>query len=494
MVENEKKTIYQSVLKGTIFVGLGNLTLLVLGVLSTMIAVRKLSQWDFGIFILIQTVAALVAQVSSMGLEMAAAKFLSGVEEDQDREKIIQTSILTRIGIILCFSLIYLLFQPFINQLFNITISRSYIPILLLFSLQSFNGQLKAILQGLFRFANIGAGGVIESIFNFLFIIGFVVFARMNLWGLILAKVFAQIIACCYLVRYISIKRLFFDSSVFIRLIKFGFPLELNEILGFTYQRVDTLIIGILMTPTQIAYLAVARKIPDSLSGLFEAFRSAYFPHVSQLNENFDKKTVGDVINQVVKLLSFLTFLLCLGLIVWGSSIIVILFTDKYYSSTLLFQLLIVALALGFVNNIYGTSLVAIGQSDKPPLINAVHSATSIISNLILIPRFGVLGAGLSNLLGNVITNPLNFFFVARSKIPVSVKSYFIPLCIFLSCILIYGWFGSDQWGVTILLFLFYVGCSVLFSVIRVSDIRTLLRSIPFNQVWSHGHHIKVNK
>lgn len=486
--------LYRNIFRGTVSVGIGNFTLLILGILSTMVAVRQLSLWDFGSFILLQTIAALLAQISSMGLETAGARYISGSESDFEKIKYIHTVLASRIVIFCAFSVLYFAFHQPINSLFGTTEREIIFPVICLFFLQSMLGQFKSILQGLFRFKYIGVGSVIESTLNFILILWLVLLLKMGFWGLLYSKMIAQSISCGYFFLCMPKSRQTrIDTSTLITLIRFGFPLEINELLGFIYQRFDTILTGILLTPTEIAYLAVARKIPDSLSGLFEAFRSVYFPYISQLGMKKEWDTVAHAINQVIRALSFVAFLLCLAIVFWGSSIIKFLFTGEYLASTTLFQVLMVALSLGFINNVFGTSLVAIGQSNKPPIINALHSATSLVSNLILIPRIGIIGAGISSLLGNLISNPLNYFFLMRSKIDVSVKNYLIPITIFCTCGVLYL-INPQNLLFELVILCLYIGLSLIFMVIKTDDLMILWKIRPRYEFRNHKDHLGVKK
>lgn len=78
-----------------------------------------------------------------------------------------------------------------------------------------------------------------------------------------------------------------------------------------------------------------------------------------------------------------------------------------------------------------GNSLVAVGESDKPVKINVLHSFVSLVSNILLIPSFGIIGAAISGMFGPIITNPLNYKFLHR-KLTVHAEAYLKPFIIFI--------------------------------------------------------------
>ena len=60
-------------------------------------------------------------------------------------------------------------------------------------------------------------------------------------------------------------------------MVRFGWPLQMQYILDFVFARIDTVIIGAWLGATSVALYEVARKLPDSIMYLFDAFQSVYF-------------------------------------------------------------------------------------------------------------------------------------------------------------------------------------------------------------------------
>ena len=77
-----------------------------------------------------------------------------------------------------------------------------------------------------------------------------------NITLLILARVLSSFLACILAFVFIPIrKRISFQMDVFKELIKFGYPLQINDILGFIYNRIDTVAVAIFLGPVDIANL-----------------------------------------------------------------------------------------------------------------------------------------------------------------------------------------------------------------------------------------------
>lgn len=412
---------------------------MVLGLLGTVVAARYLPAEAFGAFVLVQVVAGFLTQVSSFGLDPSIAKFITGTEDEQHKRKLINTAIHFRLFTILVVSLVTMIARPALPTLFGSSLLPNlaiFVP--LLFLLESSSRLLKSVLQGLFLFKRIGIADFIASLFNFLLIVVFVLFLDRGVMGLIYARVISLSLSCAFLYFSTPIeKQLEFHFNILKEVLVFGFPLQINDILSFTFRRIDTLIIGALLGPADIAYYEIARKIPDSLANLYEAFRSVYFPFMSRLFALGEQKKVAQMLNHSTRLISFISILGALIVLVFGNDVIILLFSEKYLPSVPAFVLLMIALNIRLVSNVLGTSLVAVGDSNKPAIINAVHTAVSLLGNLILIPIFGIVGAALASLAGSSATNPLNALFLRRRRVEVRVRDYLKPILVFGACLLL---------------------------------------------------------
>jgi len=418
---------------GTISIGLGNLSTMVLGLLGTMVMARHLPAEAFGTFVLFQVAVSFLTQVSGFGLNESVTKFVTSTENKRHRRQLINTTLYFRVFTIIVVSLVASVIRPTLFAVFGSSLIADlavFVP--LLFLLESSNSLLKSILQGLFLFSRIGLADFVASVLNLLLVLVFVLFLDRGVIGLIYARVIALSVSCAFAYSFIPTrKRLEFHFNIMKQVLAFGFPLQVNDILTFIFRRIDTLVIGAYLGTVDIAYYEIARKIPDYLARLFESFRSVYFSFMSKLfaREQWDKAT--QMLNNSTRWISFLTTVGALAALVFGSSIISLLFSDRYLPSAPVFVLLMIRLNIALISNLLGTALVAVGDSNKPAIINVVHTAVALLGNLIFLPIFGIVGAALASLAGPSATNPLNVLFLRRRRVAVKVGNYLKPILAF---------------------------------------------------------------
>lgn len=462
---------------GTISVGLGNLSTMILGLLGAMLAARYLTAEALGTFVLLQVVVAFLTQVSSLGLNISVPRFIASTEDKQHRRERINTIIYFRMLTIFVVSIVTWIARPALSVLFGSSLLLSFVMFIpLLFLLHSLSELLKAILEGLFLFRIIAIVDFIASLFNVLLIVVCVLLLDQDVRGLVYAKAISMTLACVFAYLAMPVEKRFeFHLGMLKELLMFGLPLQVNDILVFVFGRIDTLMISTLLGPAEVAYYEIARKIPESLSGLYGAFRSVFFPFISRFFALGEKEKASPMLNHSTRLISFVTILGALIALLFGNEIITLLFSGRYLPSVPAFVLLMIVMNFALSNYTLGYSLVAVGESNKPVLVNTVHTIVSLLGNVVLIPIFGISGAALSSLAGFFLKHPLNVIFLRRKGVNVRIRGYLKPVLIFSAFGLMIHLFYPAYFLLRIFIIILFVFACLLFSVITRQDLVAIL-------------------
>jgi O-antigen/teichoic acid export membrane protein len=467
--------------KGTMSTGIGTFIAMVFSFLNIIIVVRLVPKEQFGAYILLQIIVAFLAMMGDFGLNISVTKFIAG-SEGAAKKNIVNTVVYFKLVSLILLSLVIFLFRNALIQVFKshslseITI---YIPILFLF--ESFNILFNSILQGLQYYRKMAVAQVILSCINLLFIFIFLVNLKFGLRGLIYARLFSLILSLLYQYKAAHINIGYsYNKNLLKEMFKFGFPLGLNGILTFIFLRIDTLIVGAFLNPVSVAYYGTAKKIPDSASQMFCSFLSVYFPNMSEL---FVKKKLieaENVLNNSLRLVSFVTIFATFVIILFQEDIVKLLFSAQYLESASVLSLLMFCLCIESISTILGTSLVSAGYSSLPVIINVVDAVVNIIANLILIPKFGIMGAAYAALLARIAANPANVFFLKRNGIQVNVWGYVKPILIFTICSSIYFIFGGKGIIAKVFLIILFFMLCLISSVVSKKDMLNILKGMKF--------------
>jgi len=465
-------------IKGVMSTGFASLVTLVSGFVNIILAVRFVPKEHFGVYILLQAFISSLAALSDLGTNLSTTKHLAG-DDEAGRFSIVNTILGFKLLVVLFLGLATflgrdLLYGLFKSQLlFDIAV---YIPVL--FVTESLCSLMGSIQQGFHYYRKMAAAQIIQSVAGIIFIIVFLVFLRMGLTGLIYARLLSLALCICYQVKpFIHRITMRFDKGRFKEVFYFGFPLGLNSILSFVFLRMDTLLIGALLNPLQVAYYGTSRKLPDASQNMFESsFRSVFFPNMSELFSRGEKAEAEKLLANSLRLVSFLTLLCTLVVILFQREIVELLFSARYLESAPILSLLMIALSIGLIGNILGTSLVSAGHSKLPVLINLVDTAVSLTANLVLIPMFGVIGAAYAAILARSLTNPVNVWFLKRRGIAVNVAEYLKPAVIFGVCMAIHLGVGNGGILLNLSIIILFLAACLGLSVITRHDLLTFVK------------------
>ena len=464
------------IMNGMFSIGMGKLSTMVFSLIGMMIVARYLPAQDFGSFILATVMASFLSEMSGLGLSVSLAKFIADRQEETYRRELFNTAIYFQLFVILVVSIVALTLRKQIATLFGAGLPLNlaiFVPIL--FSLQSLTFLLQAMLQGLCLFPKIGLSELIASLLNFFLTCLFVLVLQAGVVGLIYARVIAALAILGILYQSIPVKkRLEFHPSLLKEVLIFGFPLHINDILSFIFNRIDTIIVGVLLGSAGVAHYEIARKIPEHLRQIYEAFRSVYFPLMSRLLANGEKEKSVQVLNNAIRLISFITIAGALIALLFGKEIIIFLFSEQYAPSIPAFIILMVALNVGLIGYTLGISVVAAGDSDKPAIVNIIHTLVSLVSNLLLIPTRGITGAALASLTGIIATNPLDVMFLRRRSIDIHVMEYLKPIALFGAHAALFLLLPHPTLFHKLLIGLSFLITSFYLSIITPADLHTL--------------------
>jgi O-antigen/teichoic acid export membrane protein len=474
------ESILTRFIKGAVSVGLGSMAVMVMGLLGMIVAVRHLPIEDYGAFVLLLVIVGFLVELSSFGLDLAIPKFLATLEDQTQIRRLINSVVIFRGAIMLLMSILAIIAKDGLELLFGASLFLDliiYIPVMVL--AMGMYKLVYAVLQGMFNFKMMGFSDFFSSLLNFILVIALVIVFQQGIIGLIYAKTISFTVST--IVAYIAVpvsKRIELDVATLRKMIVFGFPLQVNYILTFIFLRMDTLVIATLLGPAQIAYYEIARKIPEHIVMAYDAFRTVYYPFIARMYAQGEVAKATRMINQSIRWLSLLATLGALIALLFGTEIITLLFSDRYLPSTDAFVLLMLALHLLLLDYTMGYSLVAIGDSNKPAIINVVRAIVGLASNLILIPIMGIVGAALASILGFAVANPLNVFFLRRRTLNVNFWIYLKPLVIFGCFALAVTFFDLPTLFERLAVVLLFLVVCVLTSVITIGDVTFITREL----------------
>ncbi|MEY3083824.1 MAG: hypothetical protein RL037_4 [Bacteroidota bacterium] len=261
-----------------------------------------------------------------------------------------------------------------------------------------------------------------------LIIIGcyFLFFYRMNLsietfvWIQFYTYILSFIIGYILFVRYIDKPIFRMNITLSIAILKRSIPYAILIVLMLVYSRIDSVLLERLHEngAEQAGIYAQGYRLLDAFYMFGMIFAGLLFPMFSRyLSEN--KTAIYPLLKSAGDLLiggAILIAVIC----IYNSQFLLSLIYEDYQEAIVPFQWLILSFIAICMNFIFGTLLTASGNLKVLNWISFTGIVLNIVVNIILIPKYGALGAAITTFLTQFFTAILQCFY--------AVKYFSIPL------------------------------------------------------------------
>ncbi|RLB57544.1 MAG: hypothetical protein DRI34_07500 [Deltaproteobacteria bacterium] len=186
-------------------------------------------------------------------------------------------------------------------------------------------------------------------------------------------------------------------------LVRFSIPVGLAELLNQAIYRVDVILIGAFMQdPLQVANYGACILLSNTISSVRYAFDPVLSPVVAETMVSGDLGRLQHNLRLMVRWVTLLAFPLFVVMLVFGRTLLG-LWGESYASAHTALSLLASGHMINAVLGLHQWPVVMSGRSRLDLLNNAVAFAVNLGLNLLLIPRFGLVGAASATLAGNLV-------------------------------------------------------------------------------------------
>ncbi len=253
------------------------------------------------------------------------------------------------------------------------------------------------------NFANtlIHAGWLVSAmIFNKPLVFLFWLYAIIGIVDLIIYWWFA---------RRLTSSKFTLDFSLLKTLLLMGVPFAFISGFEMLIAKIDVVIQKFYLPFTQVGLYSAAYRFLDFLTFIPAVVAISLFPYVSS---QFDLKTpeVRQTFNRLNRYLLALAIPLGVGATILADKIILSLFDERYLGATLPFQILIWATVLTFIYAVPNVMMI-VRQTRKALGILGAVTLLNVLTNIILVPRFGILASAWITVLSYLLVAVFYIFY-----------------------------------------------------------------------------------
>jgi O-antigen/teichoic acid export membrane protein len=225
----------------------------------------------------------------------------------------------------------------------------------------------------------------------------------INLMWVFLGVRLVDLIITFYILNKTVVKTTLTFDFQFIKILQLNaLPLGIYVYIAFVYGYIDTIMLSFFKSAAEIGWYNAAYRIYDGLIMLPFILHYTFFPPLSRyFGENKDKHSV--LSSDIAQYSCIFVLPFCALLAYQANFIINTLFGNAFEQAVPAFKILMMGLFFTFLIVIFNCILISMDKL-KPILYFAVLGLIlNVISNLILIPKLGYLGAAVSTTFSEIV-------------------------------------------------------------------------------------------
>lgn len=391
-------------------IGGGSLVYNISRIVVIIVVARPLDVYDIGKYFIIVAITGVLFSIASFGTNITIVKSVAE-EEDLDRKKkILFTSI--------NFYLLSLTIIVALGWLINIAADYEELePIHILFIISAALFQYLAYaLQSIKKYKELSFSYVVSGVLYLSLAFLLVVILEYGIDGFFLSVALANLIPALFqyavTIRETSLKYvLCLDRHILSSLLKFSFPLYLNQLYTNLYDRGYTLLLAYLLNPAAVAYYSIATRIPIAIEEVRKVYLSVFYPTIiTTIKENTE--TALRYISTSVHLFYVLILLVSAVFLMVKVEVTTFVFGEKYAMISMAIFLLVARSAFTFCGPILGMSIIAFGHNKVPLYINFLVTTTTFTASYFLIPVYGYMAVVYIAVSGSMAGFLMNYMFL----------------------------------------------------------------------------------
>jgi O-antigen/teichoic acid export membrane protein len=382
--------------------------------------VRYLSKADYGAFAYALSIASLGTTICLFGLDRAVTRFAPIYHEREDYRKMAGTIAMALLTVLLLGLAVIMIFyglQGYLDRTFiKDNMAAALLLILIFFAPVD---ALNNLMNGMFAvFSKPGAiffrkyilGPGLEILVVVLLIVG-KSGVRFLAVGYLFSGILAIIIYGAMLIqmlRKMDLVRFFKPAIIQIparEILMFTIPLLTSDLVYVVMNSVDAILIEYFYNTGALAGLRAVQSTAKLNLFVLSSFALLFTPAAARMFARNDQKGINNLYWQNAVWIAVVTFPIFILSFSLAQPITVLVYGQRYEDSALIMALFSLAYYFNAATGQNGMTLKVFGKLRLIVLINVAAAVLNLLVNLLLIPRYGALGAAFGTFITLIIFN-----------------------------------------------------------------------------------------
>jgi O-antigen/teichoic acid export membrane protein len=228
--------------------------------------------------------------------------------------------------------------------------------------------------------------------------------------------------------------------------LKEAWPMAALAISVMVYFRIDVVILSIFRGAADIGFYTVAYTVSETTTIIPTMFMASLFPLISQMHEN-SRHSFADTCAKSMKYMLFVGLPMAFTVTLWATPAITFFYGPAFSGSAIALQIIIWSAAAMYVGIILGSTFVSANLQKLSMKLTIGAVIFNIALNLLVIPRYGYLGASVTTVATEAFLVCLGIVFLERTGYPLKARRMAAPSFFGLAAIsamaVILLWYGA---------------------------------------------------
>ncbi|WP_407356571.1 flippase [Methanolobus sp. WCC5] len=381
---------------------------------------RELGPSGLGIYTLVYTIYLLGMQFSAFGVGAALTKYVAEFSDDLIKAKeyissglLISLIIGSLMGIFL-----FMLSEIISINIFNIP--EMYEPLKITAIAFPFIAIYKTTVGVLNGFRNMKAFALLNISINVLMLVTSIVlvlYLNMNIagavFGFVLPTIAVGLLSVLFIKSHFRYPTWsFFKTDILRDVLRFGFYVVLGNSIGYIYIHIDSLMIGYYLNETELGFYTVALVFVQGITLISSSIQSVTNPIIAKNYAKKEYESILKLLKSVPPKTLLISFIITLLLILFGKTLIVIIFEVVFLPAYSPLIILLVGYTIYSAFNSIGTFYSSIGYVQLSYKVALISAAINIMLNILFIPKYGIVGAALASSTSLILLTVMHFILI----------------------------------------------------------------------------------
>ena len=236
----------------------------------------------------------------------------------------------------------------------------------------------------------------------------------------------------------------------------FSWPIMILGFFGLIGS-LDSIMLGQMKSAVEVGLYAASQRLVGVSSIISGFIAVSIFPMLSKNESNNEK--IGHIVEKIMVIIIAIAVPITIGGVIFGKEIIVLILGNRYLAAVPIFQILTISILACFPDLILNNVIFSKNLQRIFLKTTTLGLITTFVLNILLIPKYGAIGAAISTVIAQLLIMILNWRklkkFISFNVLP-KLKSILIANVIFILVIYVCKIIGINFIVSTIISFFTY--------------------------------------